>query len=323
VRSGLVGFLVLVPGLALVAPAGASADSLSALIVERQALQRQIQGIASDREPVFEQLLVLRDRMADLQQQIDRGAATVAGLEREEAQLQTAIASDQARIASHKDALASAAREQYKARDQTSLSQIFFSSHSVNQIVGRIVNAAAVNDKLHQLVLQLRIEERSLADQSAALVREQAEVQKAQTRLNGQRQELSGLAAGYQARIDSLDAASYTLLKRIRQIDDAIAAATAPPGGRTAYSRQQIIQIIRAAGARYGVSGDQLVRVANCESSLNPYAYNRRSGASGLFQFMPGTFYAHGGHNIWDPSDQSDVAARMFSQGYSYEWSCR
>ena len=87
-------------------------------------------------------------------------------------------------------------------------------------------------------------------------------------------------------------------------------------------SRGQIADIIRAAAARYGVSGDTLLRVAMCESGLNPNASNP-SGASGLFQFKSATFYGHGGHNIWDPTDQADVAARMFAQGQARQWTCR
>ena len=87
-------------------------------------------------------------------------------------------------------------------------------------------------------------------------------------------------------------------------------------------NKTQIAAMIRAAAARYGANGDQLVRVAMCESGLNPNARNA-SGAEGLFQFKPGTFYGHGGHNIWDPADQADVAARMFAQGLAHEWTCR
>lgn len=99
-------------------------------------------------------------------------------------------------------------------------------------------------------------------------------------------------------------------------------AAYVPAAVVVPASRSQIAGMIRAAAARYGVNGDQLLRVAMCESGLNPNARNA-SGASGLFQFKPGTFYGHGGHNIWDPADQADVAARMFAQGLSHEWTCR
>ena len=87
-------------------------------------------------------------------------------------------------------------------------------------------------------------------------------------------------------------------------------------------SKAQIAAMIRAAAARYGANGDQLVRVAMCESGLNPNARNA-SGASGLFQFKPATFYGHGGHNLWDPADQANVAARMFAQGLSRMWTCK
>jgi soluble lytic murein transglycosylase-like protein len=87
-------------------------------------------------------------------------------------------------------------------------------------------------------------------------------------------------------------------------------------------SRAQIADVIRAAAARYGVNPDTLLRVAMCESGLNPYAANA-SGAQGLFQFKSATFYGHGGHNIWDPADQADVAARMFSQGQARQWTCK
>jgi soluble lytic murein transglycosylase-like protein len=98
-----------------------------------------------------------------------------------------------------------------------------------------------------------------------------------------------------------------------------------PPKPRPVYvpvSQQAVANIIRAAAAKYGVDPDRLLRVAMCESGLNPNAVSR-NGAEGLFQFKPGTFYGHGGHNIWDPADQADVAAKMFAQGLAYEWVCR
>jgi soluble lytic murein transglycosylase-like protein len=141
--------------------------------------------------------------------------------------------------------------------------------------------------------------------------------------LNQQKGEVQAVAADYQAQLSSLDAKAHNLLAQIKQLDAAIAAASGPPGGGASYSQQQIISIIRTAAATYGANGDQMVRVARCESGLNPRAYNPYSGASGLFQFMPGTFYAHGGHDIWDPKDQSNVAAKMFAQGQSGAWTCK
>lgn len=84
---------------------------------------------------------------------------------------------------------------------------------------------------------------------------------------------------------------------------------------------------IAQAAARWGVSYGWLLRVAECESGLNPGAYNR-SGASGLFQFMPGTYYLYASQigetrSYWDAYGASNVAAFMFSRGLAYQWSCR
>ena len=52
-----------------------------------------------------------------------------------------------------------------------------------------------------------------------------------------------------------------------------------------------------------GVSGDWMVKIARCESGLNPHAYNPRGPYIGLFQFLMSTFTHNGGTNIWDPAD--------------------
>ena len=99
-----------------------------------------------------------------------------------------------------------------------------------------------------------------------------------------------------------------------------------PPAPRPvaiAPSQQAVAAIIRAAAAKWGANADQMLRVAMCESHLDPNSYNASSGATGLFQFKPGTFSGHGGHNIWDAADQSDIAAKMFSQGMASAWGCK
>lgn len=96
----------------------------------------------------------------------------------------------------------------------------------------------------------------------------------------------------------------------------AVAAAPAPRPG-------SIVDIIVAAAARYGVDSNRLLRVARCESGLNPRAYNPAGPYIGLFQFHPLTFSGYGGRDIYDPYDQSDVAARMFARGLASHWGCR
>lgn len=98
-----------------------------------------------------------------------------------------------------------------------------------------------------------------------------------------------------------------------------VAAAPVQSGG--------VFGAISTASARWGVSYGWLVRVATCESGLNPSAYNP-SGASGLFQFMPGTYWLYASRigetrSYWDAYGAANVAAYMFSIGQSYQWTCR
>ncbi len=108
------------------------------------------------------------------------------------------------------------------------------------------------------------------------------------------------------------------------------ATATAQPSAAVS-PRAQIVAVpppgtvaadIFAAARRYGVSYSWLLGVATCESGLNPLAVNGSSGASGVFQFLPSTFYSHGGTDIWSAVQQADVAAAMFAAGESGQWAC-
>jgi hypothetical protein len=90
-----------------------------------------------------------------------------------------------------------------------------------------------------------------------------------------------------------------------------------PPASPTS-----IIGIIEAAAARWGVSGSWMVSIARCESGLRPTAYNPHGPYIGLFQFLTSTFRANGGTNIYDPADQSNIAAKMLAHGQAHQWSC-
>lgn len=97
----------------------------------------------------------------------------------------------------------------------------------------------------------------------------------------------------------------------------------------TTISSGSIEDQIREACNKYGCNTSQLVRVMMCESKGNPKAINKISGASGLFQFMPRTFAANAARvgiknqDIWNPSQQIEVAAFMFSIGQAVQWTCK
>jgi soluble lytic murein transglycosylase-like protein len=87
--------------------------------------------------------------------------------------------------------------------------------------------------------------------------------------------------------------------------------------------------MIRYWCGKLGCNADLLIRVMYCESGGRSNAVNKGgSGASGLLQFMPGTFYANARRagivnaDIWNPEHQIHTAAYMFSIGQEGQWSC-
>ncbi|MBW3631586.1 MAG: transglycosylase SLT domain-containing protein, partial [Chloroflexi bacterium] len=94
--------------------------------------------------------------------------------------------------------------------------------------------------------------------------------------------------------------------------------------GNPQYSRREIIRIINQAADRYGQSRSDMVRVAECESNLDPYAVNP-SGSYGLFQFIRSTWKStpYGNKDIFDPQANANAAAWMWSEGRKSEWVCQ
>jgi hypothetical protein len=95
--------------------------------------------------------------------------------------------------------------------------------------------------------------------------------------------------------------------------------ASGPVPG-VSYAPGTVAAIIMAAAAQYGVDGNWMVRIASCESGLRPNAYNPGGPYIGLFQFLPSTFAAHGGTNIYDPTQQATIAANMIAHGGARAW---
>jgi hypothetical protein len=108
----------------------------------------------------------------------------------------------------------------------------------------------------------------------------------------------------------------------VRHLGTKVVVIPPPAGG-------DMEAIIRDAAARHGADATQLLRVAYCESRYNPSAYNRSSGASGLFQFIATTWAAnsvragYAGASVFDPVANANTAAWMFARQQAGQWSCK
>jgi hypothetical protein len=103
--------------------------------------------------------------------------------------------------------------------------------------------------------------------------------------------------------------------------------APVAPASTCAVEECDPLTAIHWAAARWGASEPALVAVARCESALNPKAYNASSGSSGLFQFLPATYWAYARlagetRNYWLASGAANVAAWMFAHGFANQWTC-
>lgn len=92
--------------------------------------------------------------------------------------------------------------------------------------------------------------------------------------------------------------------------------------GEYSCASPNIADAIRYWFGQYGIGAWWGFATASCESSFDLYAYNPASGVTGLFQFQPSTFWAWGGHDLYDPWDQSRIAAKMFANGAGDQFYC-
>ncbi len=87
------------------------------------------------------------------------------------------------------------------------------------------------------------------------------------------------------------------------------------------------LEAIAYASTAYGVSYQTLRRKAYCETggTFDPYAKNRSSSASGLFQFLTSTWAStpYARFSIFDPYANALGAAWMHDVGRGGEWACR
>jgi len=88
----------------------------------------------------------------------------------------------------------------------------------------------------------------------------------------------------------------------------------------SAYPASTVEAIITAAADAQGVDPAWMISTAECESGLRTNAYNPSGPYYGIFQFLLSTFRAHGGTDVWDPVQQSEIAASMFASGDSVAW---
>ncbi len=88
--------------------------------------------------------------------------------------------------------------------------------------------------------------------------------------------------------------------------------------------RKNTVDIIKETMEEQDFTMYDLVDLARCESTYNPSAYNRSSGATGLFQYKDMTWGTtpYCNEDIWDVEAQTLATIWMFEHNRFREWEC-
>jgi len=230
----------------------------------------------------------VRARLADVAAQAAQNDASLA-------QLEVSIAGHERRAQEERAQLQVIARFLYEQPDNQLLS--IAQSPSVSEALGRVsdmVGTAARARAMHAAL------DRDLVVEAA----EQEKLQRTQVQLAAERQEL--------------DPQYQQLL-----ILDATPVAEVP--APTPEFTGSLPDLIRQTWAPLGSArADWAVRLAQCESGLNPYAFNRSSAASGLFQFLPSTWAGTPWHaqSPFDAASNAAAAAWLYRRSGAGQWQC-
>lgn len=130
--------------------------------------------------------------------------------------------------------------------------------------------------------------------------------------------------------LDTL-ARALTRARSRRAAVAALLSAAAPSGVhaddrcRVRDSEEEILRYIRQAARKYGQSKRAMIRVARCESGLDPCAVNRSGPYYGLYQYLKSTWKTtpYGDRNIYNPKAQALATGWMWKHGRKDEWACK
>jgi Transglycosylase SLT domain len=192
-----------------------------------------------------------------------------------------------------------------------------------DSLLGALFDSASLSDALTRIADLTSAAERAAATRRA-LDRDLSSLSQQRVQLQSDRdrqQELKIQLEEQFARLVAQAAAS------IRTSSPPPAApAPFPAASIVAGTVSAIQQIILDAFASLGSAAQQwALRVAKCESNYNPYAVNRSSGASGLFQFLPSTWAGtpQRAQSVFDPVANAQAAAWLYQRYGPSQWSCK
>ena len=256
--------------------------------------------VAAMVQPVFADDLTTREQ--DVKQQLAAASAEITQLDLQMSTIAQSVADTQQRVDRERAQVRMLARALYAQPD--SIVGLLFSSSSISEALTRISDLTSASDRAAAT-------KHALDKDLARLSQQRYLMQSDHDRTN---QLLRQLEAQY-ARL-----VAQVVAQRLQSPAPAQVPLSLDPGSVGA-----IQAIILDAFAPLGAAAQSwALRVAKCESNYNPYAVNRSSGASGLFQFLPSTWAASPYHaqSVFDPVANAHAAAWLYQRSGPGQWVC-
>ena len=187
-----------------------------------------------------------------------------------------------------------------------------------DSLLGALFDSPSLSEGLTRIGDLTSAAERAAATKRA-LDRDMSSLSQQRVQLQSDRDRQQELKRQLEAQFARLVAQAAAALR-------ASAPAPAPALAPIVVAASAIQQIILDAFASLGSAAQQwALRVARCESNYNPYAVNRYSGASGLFQFLPSTWATtpQRAQSVFDPVANAQAAAWLYQRSGPSQWSCQ
>lgn len=243
--------------------------------------------VSAKQQTVQQQLVAASVQLTDLNMQMDA--------------LQRSVTDTQSRIQQERQQVRILARALYAQPD--SLVAMMFESASLADAMTRIADLTSAGDRAAATTRALNLDLSRLSEQHDQIIADQARIAKLKSDLE---KEFSQLVA--------------------QAMNQPASMAAAPAVTLDTSSVAAIKQIIMDAFAPLGAAGQNwALAIAKCESNYNPYAVNRSSGASGLFQFLPSTWARspYASQSVFDPVANAKAAEWLYNRSGPGQWQCK
>jgi surface antigen len=230
----------------------ASADTVSGLVAQRQALQQQVNGLGGDKSRALADLLAAQDALKNVQASLAANAALLEDLNAQQASISGRIANAERELAQKRALIAELTRGQYKTGTGDQTVALVFGADNFNEMLGRVMSEITVQRRMADTAKQIKVQQEQLNVMSAQLRQKQHQAGLVQDQLAQENGRALVMVADYDQRLARIDQQSKGLLGQIDKINSDIAARQAEAQRLAAATFSSSTTPVRSGGGGGG-----------------------------------------------------------------------